>query len=246
MRKKKERFFLEINNRKVPVEFTWERRRNVRFAFGQKAILVRFPLVLDRNQERRHLQRLRAWVEQHMAKQNGLLDHLAGKNYKTGDQIQVGNRTYELKIQQEDRKSISAKQIDGIIHIKWPQTADELAIAQKTKRLLSKVIGQDFLPEIRQRVEAINRKHFKKTIKDIHLRYHSSSWGKCSASGEIILSTRLLFAPEEVIDYVIIHELAHLEVFDHSPKFWNLVAKAMPTHKEKQAWLREHYFRCDF
>lgn len=246
MGKKKEHFFLEVNDRKVPVEFIWERRRNVRFAIGQKGVLVRFPVVLNRNEERMHLQRLRTWVELQVSRQHGLLDHLAGKEYQTGDRIQLGGRTYELNIQEKDRKTMSGKLKEGIIHIQLPQNADPINIAQNIKRLLSKVIGQDFLPEMEQRVKAINQKHFGAPLKSVGLKYHSSTWGKCSSSGNIILSTRLLFAPKEVIDYVIIHELAHLEVFDHSPEFWKLVSKAMPTYREKQDWLRENYFRCDF
>jgi predicted metal-dependent hydrolase len=51
---------------------------------------------------------------------------------------------------------------------------------------------------------------------------------------------RLLLAPEEVLDYVVEHELAHLEVPDHSPRFWRLLARRLPSYGESRQWLRRH------
>ena len=59
-------------------------------------------------------------------------------------------------------------------------------------------------------------------IKGIFLKYNHSNWGSCSHNGNINLSTRLLFAPEAVQDYVIVHELAHLVEPNHSDRFWAL------------------------
>ena len=65
-------------------------------------------------------------------------------------------------------------------------------------------------------------------------------WGSCSEKGNINISTRLLFAPEDVLEYVCIHELAHLIEQNHSEKFWQLVKNAMPNYQEKRKWLKEN------
>lgn len=246
MAKKKVQYFIEVAGKKVPVHFYWERRSNVRFAIGKKGVLVRFPRGLSKKQEAFHLQRLKDWLKKSLLQQQGLLDHLAGKSYESGDRISVGERTYELRIVFEARKTMACRLEGKLLHIKLPREADEQAISRNMKRLLSKAIGQDFLPEIRRRVETINRKYFGEEIKEVKLRYNTSSWGNCHTNGTITLSTRLLFAPSEVIDYVIIHELAHLKVFDHSPEFWELVARAMPSYKRQEKWLKENYYQCDF
>jgi predicted metal-dependent hydrolase len=67
--------------------------------------------------------------------------------------------------------------------------------------------------------------YFQKPIKSVNLKYNLSNWGSCSTKGNINLSTRLLFAPDDVIDYVIIHELAHLLEMNHSPHFWAIVKR---------------------
>ena len=65
-------------------------------------------------------------------------------------------------------------------------------------------------------------------------------WGSCSANGTINFTWRLVMAPLEVIDYVVIHELVHLRVKNHSPRFWKLVESLCPELKRHRKWLREH------
>jgi predicted metal-dependent hydrolase len=73
------------------------------------------------------------------------------------------------------------------------------------------------------------------TIRGQHTR-----WASCSRSGAMSFNWRLLLAPEPVLDYVVWHEVCHLTVMDHSPRFWRLVARHCPDHREQSAWLRRH------
>jgi predicted metal-dependent hydrolase len=65
-------------------------------------------------------------------------------------------------------------------------------------------------------------------------------WGSCSARGTLSFNWRLVLAPLEVADYVVVHELCHLRVLDHSRRFWSLVESRRPRFREPRAWLREH------
>ena len=77
------------------------------------------------------------------------------------------------------------------------------------------------------------------TVARVSIRSQRSRWGSCSRSGHICLNWRLVTMPASVRDYVLIHELMHLKRFDHSPRFWKLVAAACPDYKALRAWLRE-------
>ena len=79
----------------------------------------------------------------------------------------------------------------------------------------------------------MNERHFKKPVKQITMKYATSFWGHCSRNGHIVISARLMFAPQRVIDYVFIHELAHLVHMDHSPRFWKVVEQVMPDYRNK-------------
>lgn len=93
------------------------------------------------------------------------------------------------------------------------------------------------------------RTHFEKrlsTIADMHgisynrLRISSAKtrWGSCSRKRNINLNWRLIFAPEQVLDYVITHELSHLTHMNHSKAFWKHVESMMPDYKTHRAWLK--------
>ena len=72
----------------------------------------------------------------------------------------------------------------------------------------------------------------------ISIRNQRWRWGSCSRGGHICLNWRLVTMPDEVKDYVLIHELMHLKRMDHSPKFWKLVAEACPGYQDARLWLR--------
>lgn len=79
---------------------------------------------------------------------------------------------------------------------------------------------------------------FSCTVRRVSVRNQRWRWGSCSSGGHICLNWRLVLLPAWVRDYVLIHELMHLERLDHSPRFWKLVAKACPDYREARAWLR--------
>lgn len=66
-------------------------------------------------------------------------------------------------------------------------------------------------------------------------------WGSCSSKGVLNFSWRLMMAPRDVIDYVVVHEVAHLEVLNHSKKFWNKVKELAPDYLRAKRWLEFHH-----
>ena len=76
--------------------------------------------------------------------------------------------------------------------------------------------------------------------KAIALRDPRSRWGSTSRDGRLMFSWRLVLAPPEALETVVVHELAHLRVFGHGPRFWALVASRRPDHVAWRRWLRSH------
>ncbi len=74
----------------------------------------------------------------------------------------------------------------------------------------------------------------------ISIRDQKTRWGSCSQKGNLNFSYKLAIIPEKLSDYVIVHELCHLKEFNHSKDFWELVARAIPDHKETRRELKEY------
>jgi predicted metal-dependent hydrolase len=72
------------------------------------------------------------------------------------------------------------------------------------------------------------------------IRGQRTRWASCSAQGRMSFNWRLLLAPEAVLDYVVEHEVCHLEVMDHSPRFWALLESRVPDWRAHAAWLRRY------
>jgi predicted metal-dependent hydrolase len=74
----------------------------------------------------------------------------------------------------------------------------------------------------------------------LDIRAQRTRWASCSAAGRMSFNWRLLLAPERVLEYVVWHEVCHLEILDHSPRFWALLGRRWPTWREERDWLRVH------
>jgi predicted metal-dependent hydrolase len=72
------------------------------------------------------------------------------------------------------------------------------------------------------------------------IRGQRTRWASCSRTGAMSFNWRLLLGPEPVLDYVVWHEVCHLEVMDHSPRFWALLARHCPDYRDHARWLRRH------
>lgn len=72
----------------------------------------------------------------------------------------------------------------------------------------------------------------------VSVRGQRTRWGSCSSEGRLNLNWKLLAAPPDVIDYVIVHELAHLAQMNHSPKFWAIVERHYPAYGAAKSWLK--------
>ncbi|MCB0361446.1 MAG: M48 family metallopeptidase [Bdellovibrionales bacterium] len=80
----------------------------------------------------------------------------------------------------------------------------------------------------------------------LSFRSQKTRWGSCSSTGHIILNWKLVLAPLQVIDYVLIHELSHLKFLNHSQDFWSLVKNYCPQYKVHRKWLNDKIFEFDF
>lgn len=238
--------FLDIDGKALPAKIYRERRPDIRASIGKRAAILRLPYRMTSSDEQAKINWFIDWVRERFHNDPKLHSRFFGKGYKNGDQITVGERKYVIHIFRTEKKTHSAKLKNGVIQLFLSDGDSESHLHKSIQHLLSRVVAKDYLPDIIRRVNELNNLYFRQSVKSVNLKYNHTNWGSCSSKNNLNLSTRLLFAPSDVVDYVIIHELAHLIELNHSARFWKLVSDAMPDYRKKEEWLEENNHLCHF
>jgi predicted metal-dependent hydrolase len=113
-----------------------------------------------------------------------------------------------------------------------PASGDQLAALERWYRRAART---EIAPRLDRATSLAGTSYSKLTIRSQRTR-----WASCTRAGAMSFNWRLLLAPEPVLDYVVWHEVCHLEVLDHSPRFWALLGSRCPDYRERARWLRRH------
>ena len=124
-------------------------------------------------------------------------------------------------------ESIQKKRIDNVSSNK----PEDSALVNKHKKYARKI----FEAKVAYYNQFTGGNYTSITIRDQKTR-----WGSCSGRGTLSFNWRLILAPPEILDYVVVHELCHLTHMNHSKEFWELVESVIPDYKTKRKWLKEN------
>ncbi len=228
---------LEINGTKHDVYIYYEERTNATASIRRTRIIIRIPLAMNREEQFHQILQFKVWAKNKLLQNPEKFKPTVRKQYNDGDVLKVGEEEYNLHINFREKQSSSARIINKDIYLIVSSTLSQERQSKHVSVLLSRIMGRKRLPKLKENIEAINRQHFSQILNKIFFKNNKSNFGSCSKLGNINISTQLLFAPDDVLEYICIHELAHLIEFNHSEQFWLLVEKAMPNYKEKEEWL---------
>ena len=237
---------IEVHGHKFLVKVHYEIRKNSTDSMSQKAVSIRIPLNMNREEQFRQLLKMKSWAIKKLQEDFDKFKPKPQKQYNDGDVIMVGDTNYKLSIYFKNKNSSSARIMDGKVELIISSNLSEEKKKKHISALLSRCIARTRLPKLQQKIEELNKLHFNQKINKVFFKYNKSNWGSCSEDGNINISTRLLFAPDNILEYVCTHELAHLIEHNHSERFWKLVEKVMPDYKEKINWLKESGHECSF
>lgn len=208
----------------------------------ERGVLVTVPATRSgRNDgERRAVEFLaqrEPWVRRHLARDARVRAELLSRGgARDGGSIRFEGRVVPIRV---------VPAVVGALRSTVARFEDELVIHRVERdRRADEAVIEDWLRDLaRTRIDAAIARHATAlgvTPRAVTVRDLRSRWGSASQRGRISLSWRLVLAPPEALETVVIHELAHLRIFGHGPTFWALVASRRPDHQVWRRWLHDH------
>ena len=215
----------------IPIDrLVRSRRKTVAILIDRDGRLtVRAPLRLSMPRIQEFVESHAGWIAKTLARLQAVSPPPA-QRYADGETLLFLGQAYPLSIVPARRPALT---FDG-------------AAFQLAKSSLPGAVGifeawyrQQARLFLAERVPVLAKKHGFKYQK-IRISSARTRWGSCSSRGTLSFTYRLIMAPAEVVDYVILHELVHTQIRNHSKTFWNKVAELMPDYKPRLAWLKKN------
>ncbi len=159
--------------------------------------------------------------------------------FSDGKAISIMGASFCMHISEDGRRNGSGRIRGQDIYISLPWSLPDEKRGHWIASLARRLVYPALRERLREYVRAINSRHFNSEITDVRLHGGSSRWGYYRPDGVISLGFELLFMPEECIEYVVVHELAHTKVRGHSRRFWDIVESVMPDYRERRKRLND-------
>lgn len=188
------------------------------------------------------------WIERHMTEFAELAAKFPPKKLVQSEQFPFLGEQLSLRFVPTPLKQVFFSRHDRYLQMHLPEIGwndfqeEEL---QGCFPKLQKFYQREAEKFIQERIQ-IWSEQMQLFPKALNFRNQKSRWGSCTSKGSIQINWRLIGAPVEVIDYILIHELAHLRHMNHSADFWGLVELHCPDYQVSEKWLSENHALLDF
>lgn len=205
-------------------------------------VIVRAPFRASEKQIFEVVHKKAGWIERKVNEIKTRNSELTSRQFVSGEKILYLGKEYTLEIAEKDSGEPEVFYRKDAITIFISRKLSDESRKQAIKEALIKWYRQRFSEIVKERLGNYSLK-IKAAPCKVVIKDQKTRWGSCSRKGNINLNWRLVMAPVEIIDYVIVHELCHLKVMNHSKEFWNLVASVLPNCCESRNWLKANGYR---
>jgi hypothetical protein len=192
------------------------------------SVVVRVPLRAPEKSIREFIETHAEWAQKKQAEALAALPP-APKQYVSGEMFTFLGNAYPLEIVKGQKRSLLLE--DSFKLAEAAQSHAALAFERWYRAQARQILTERVLL-------FAGRYGFR--YKKIGITSARTRWGSCSANGSLNFSWRLILAPMEAVDYVVVHELVHTVFHNHSRQFWKRVETIMPDYKERRKWLRKN------
>lgn len=236
-------YFLKAQNRSIPYSIVRTKRRTIGITVEiTGGVKVSAPLHIDEKQIIEVVENKSSWIIEKLIAAEEIRKDVPIKRFVDGEKLLFLGKEYELKIVDGDIHDTKVLQQKDTITVHIPKGLQNENRRQLVRETLIIWYKKHFSEIVNERI-----KEYSSLIRvipcKIVIKDQKTRWGSCSSKGNINLNWRLVLAPVSIIDYVIVHELCHMKVMNHSKDFWKQVELIMPDYIERRKWLKENGHR---
>ncbi|MEE6452545.1 SprT family zinc-dependent metalloprotease [Gottfriedia acidiceleris] len=160
------------------------------------------------------------------------------KEFVSGEKFTYLGRNYRLKVHKE--AGLNKVKLD-FLRGKFIATVPDRIDEDEKRQQLIDLFKTWYLEHGNVKIQSRLNLYCSKigvTPNDVLLKEQRMRWGTCTSEGNIYLNWRIIMSPMPIVDYVLVHELAHLKYMNHSNNYWNLVRTILPDYEQRKEWLR--------
>src|SRR3954470_8603230 len=211
-----------------------DRARRARINVSADGVEVVVPRRMALRQVVPFVEEKRPWIERTLRRIRAAEEAAAGR-LAGGGAVPYLGRSLELRVRVEPGRVRSHVALRGdSLHVAVGEPGAD-AVRDALEAWYRRRARIEVAPRLDAACARAGTAYFRLSI-----RAQRTRWASCSSTGAMSFNWRLLLAPPEILDYVVEHEVAHLEVLDHSPRFWRLLGSRSPAYREHERWLRRN------
>ncbi|MBE7076807.1 MAG: M48 family metallopeptidase [Clostridiales bacterium] len=208
----------------LPSKIVYSKRKTLAIQINVDGdLIVRAPMRAKESEITAFITKHKDWIIEKRTK--ALTSKTEPLELKDGEEIIILENSYKLKIIDTDRVKIRGNEI--IV----PKVNSKDKLITKIKAVLKKYL----LIRVKEVADMYNFSYSSVSVSSA-----KTNWGSCSHNDKLHFTYRLALCPLDVIDYIIVHELCHTKVKNHSIRFWKLVKSIMPNYKTFERWLKDN------
>jgi len=222
-----------------------QRATRARIVVTAEKVEVVAPLRMPEKQIQQFMLAKQAWITSAQNKVQQHVDNIASfapERYQQGVLVPYQGEKYKLDIKVSTVKQIQIGFEEFFIvnvPVSFHQSLTQTELSAQVRLALIAWMGQ---AAAKQAVKYTDKfaPLYRLRPRSITIKTQKSRWGSCGIHNDINLNWLLILAPAEVFEYVVVHELCHIEQRNHSAAFWGLVARHCPDYQQQRLWLKQH------
>lgn len=234
-------YVIKFGSQTIPYDLLRsDSRKSISISVDENGVRVVAPTEANTQKIEDLVSKKAPWIRKQLLYFNEVKKETSKRLFLSGEKLPYLGRNYRLKIIKEtNSKTVDFRFHQGRFEARIPNSLETSQYRDALYPLYTDWIksrGESFAKE---RYKRFTNK-FEYNPQKIIIRDPQKRWGSCTPNGTIILNWKVFLAPTSIIDYVLVHELAHLKHMDHSPEYWETVRMLLPDYEERKEWLRVH------